>query len=728
MNIKAVEEKNNDPRDDALNENLAAILSKIAAMQSFAIPKYRFSMASLNQNNLKLKDLSLELRAKELWLVAFPFGQVVEVKGVLDRPGLPALWISQDRQSIKIIKGLLGTGLFLCEDHSSQTSTLSQEEMRQGRIFSLTAKADQKSGQVKSAKDWFFYAIKKRKAPFLEAMIASVVVSVLALVVSFYTMQVYDRVVPTQSYSTLLVITIGALIAMAIELITKEIRSITIDKACKQIDAELSGVFFGQMLSIRMDARPNSVGTFASQIKQFEFVRNFMTSSTLFVLADIPFVIFFIIIIWVVGGALALVPLSLLPLSIIMGLYAKFKLSNLAHEQLEEANRRNGLLVESIDGIESIKAVGGEWKMQELWKNLTAESAEKELKIRSVTSMATSATQTVQQLSYVLMIAAGAYAIGSGKITMGALMACSIISNRALSPIAQIAGKIVQWQHAKAALENLDQIMKLPTDRSSIAQMIIPGHFNGALRAEEVNFGYEGSRLAIANVNLKINPGDRIAIIGAVGSGKSTLIKLLSGLYKPSKGKIFLDEIDMSHIDPEYLRESIGYLTQDVRLFNGSLKYNLTLGLPSPSDSQILEACTKTGLIGLIKNHPKGLDLEIYEGGRGLSGGQKQLVGLTRMMIAKPKVLLLDEPTASMDNDLESRIIKTLFDEAKSDSIIILSTHKLTLLPFVNRIIVVDKSKLVMDGPRQEVINKLNELSSKHNKASQAKPGQTEGV
>ncbi len=725
--MKALNEINNTlSKDDLLNDNLARVLSKIAALQSFAIPYHRFSISTLDENNHKLKDLNFELKAKELWLVAFPTGQVTEIKNGLNRENLPALWISYDEKKIKIIKGLLGSGLFLCEDLSNQTSTLSLDDIKQGRVFSFLVNVDKKSAKVKSAKDWFVYAIKKRKAPFLEAMIASVVVNILALVVSFYTMQVYDRVLPTQSYSTLLVISIGALIAIVIELITKEIRSITVDKACKQIDAELSGVFFGQLLSIRMDARPNSVGTFASQIKQFEFVRNFMTSSTLFVLADIPFIIFFIFIIWIVGGFLAFVPLFLLPLSISMGLYAKYKLSNLAYEQLEEANKKNGLLIESIDGIESIKAVGGEWKMQELWKRITAESGEKELKIRTVTSMATSISQTVQQLSYIILIAAGAYAIGSGKITMGALMACSIISNRALSPIAQIAGKIVQWQHAKEALKTLDEIMRLPTDRSSIAKMIIPGQFKGVLKAEDVGFGYENSRLAISNVNLKINPGDRIAIIGAVGSGKSTLIKLLSGLYKPSKGKIFLDEIDMSHIDPEYLRESIGYLTQDVRLFNGSLKYNLTLGLPSPSDSQILDACAKTGLINLIKNHPKGLDLEIFEGGRGLSGGQKQLVGLTRMLIAKPMVLLLDEPTASMDHELENKIIKTLFAESKSESIIILSTHKLTLLPFVNRIIVVDQSKLVMDGPRQEVINKLNELTKNLKNANQHKSNQVQ--
>jgi ATP-binding cassette subfamily C protein LapB len=333
--------------------------------------------------------------------------------------------------------------------------------------------------------------------------------------------------------------------------------------------------------------------------------------------------------------------------------------------------------------------------------------------------MSSSITQTVQQLSYILLIAVGVYEITNGHITMGALMACSIISNRALSPIAQISGKIVQWQHAKVALKGLDSIMKLPTDRNENTQMIIPEVCEGRIRAAGLSFAYYEESLAINNVNLNIKPGERIAIIGPVGSGKSTLIKTISGLYRPTKGQVFLDEVDMAHIDPEFLRESIGYLTQDVRLFNGTLRYNLTIGLPSPRDAQILDACKKTGLIEIIKNHDKGLELPIYEGGKGLSGGQRQLVGLTRVLIAKPKIILLDEPTASMDGDLELKIMKSLFEESRKDAVIVLSTHKLGLLNFVDRIIVLDKSKVVFDGPKDQVLAKLMKKPVKAEAANQ---------
>jgi ATP-binding cassette subfamily C protein LapB len=713
MNIPLNPEKTLDDHSIEINifdEHLAIILSRLAAIQGEAIAKHRFIMSSVNLHGANIEDFNPSIKAKELWLTAFPNGEVYQIDRELNRQDLPGIWISQDRKKVLLLKGMLIDGSISAEDPEGHDVKLKIIHFLSGDFLALRThiQSTHLDKAPRSARDWFFYAIKKRKSFFIEGVVASLVISVLALVISFYTMQVYDRVVPTHSTSTLTVLTVGAFIGIVMELLTKSVRSRIMDQACKAIDIELSSVFFGHMLSIRMDARPNSVGTFASQIKQFEMVRNFMTSSTLFILADMPFVIFFIVIIWSIGGVIALVPISLLPISIFSGFYAKWKMSKLAEDQLTESNQKNGLLVEAIDGIEAIKAVGGEWKMLEYWKRLTQKSADKELKIREASTMASSVTQSVQQISYILLIAAGVFEITAGHITMGALMACSIISNRALSPISQISGFIVQWQHAKAALSGLDEMMKLPLDKVKDEQLVIPESCRGNLRLEQVAFSYLKDQPVLEKTNLLINPGDHVAIIGPVGSGKSTLIKMISGLYKPSEGQVFLDEVDMAHIAPEFLRESIGYLTQDIRLFSGTLRYNLTLGLASPSDSQILDACSKTGLDKVIKNHPKGLELPIYEGGRGLSGGQRQLVGLTRMLIAKPKILLLDEPTASMDGDLELRVIRSLFAASSPQTLIILSTHKLALLGFVNRVIVLDRGKIVLSGPRDEVLAKLN--------------------
>jgi ATP-binding cassette subfamily C protein LapB len=292
---------------------------------------------------------------------------------------------------------------------------------------------------------------------------------------------------------------------------------------------------------------------------------------------------------------------------------------------------------------------------------------------------------------------------------MGGLIACSIISGRALTPVAQLPGLIVQWQHAKIALQSLNGIMAMPSEREQSERLVVPELCRGEITLNRATFSYAKDLPGLEVAQLQIEPGDRVAILGSVGSGKTTLIKLLSGLFKPTSGQVYLDQVDMVHLAPEFVREHVGYLPQDVRLFNGTLRHNLTLGLPLPSDSQIFKAAAMTGLDQVIQNHPMGLELEIAEGGRGLSGGQRQLVGLTRMLLASPKILLLDEPTASMDAKLENRVMQHLFEHMPTDSAIVVVTHKPLVLNYVSRILVVDKGRVVLDGPRDEVLNRLSQ-------------------
>lgn len=702
--------------------DLSKILARIALLNGLAIPVHRFSMLSVTSGGAVVQDMPRYLRAIELWKSAVPNGNAYILKSNPSKGILPVLWISFDAQNIRLIRGKLANGGYSAELPDGTYNTLESIDFLSGNFLALEIASDQQATDLtepKSARDWFYFAIKKRYAPFAEAVLASAFMCVLALTASFYTMQVYDRVVPNQGFSTLTVLTVGALIAISLELLMKYLRSKIVDVACKEIDKELSGVFFGHVLDIRMDARPKSVGTFAAQVKNYEMVRNFMTSSTLFIFADVPFVIFFIGIIAILGGWIAFVPLMLLPISIIVGLYSKWKIGKLAEYQLFDSNRKNGMLIEAIDGIEAIKAVGGEWKLLNSWRRITAETAQNELSIRSISTMATNATQSVQQISYVLMIGAGVYAISSGSITMGALIACSIISNRALGPLAQISGLIVQWQLAKSALQGLDQIMALPRDKQANIRMVIPEAFAGQIDIEVAGFSYSKDKVALQPLSLKISPGEKIALIGPVGSGKSTLIKLLSILYKPSEGRIFLDGVDASQIAPEFIREHIGYLTQDVRLFNGTLRDNLSMGLPMPADAQILEASRLSGLSKVIQASPQGLEHPIFEGGRGLSGGQRQLVGLTRLLIARPKLLLLDEPTASMDGDLELHVMNSIFNNSAINATIVLATHKMSLLKLVDRIIILGQGKILVDGPRDEVLAKI---SGEKNIQSPVKP------
>jgi len=525
-------------------------------------------------------------------------------------------------------------------------------------------------------------------------------------------MQVYDRVVPTKGFSTLWVLTIGVLLAIFFELVMKLVRSHMVDKASKAMDLELSGVFFSKALAIRSDCRPRSVGTFASQIRHFESVRNFMTSSTLFILADAPFALLFILVIYIIAGPVAFVPLMMIPVGLIIGLSMRGPIERYTAENMEESNKKNGLLIEAIDGAESIKAASAEWKLENRWRDLTQTITTTDLKSKLLTTFSTSSTQSIQQLSYVGIIAVGAYSIVNGNLTMGGLIACSIISGRALTPLAQMPSMIVQWKHAKIALDVLDGIMELPSERGS-QRLVVPDSCEGRVSVKQAGFAYEENAPQVAIEKLAFKPGDRVAILGAVGSGKSTLIKLLSGLYQPQQGGVFLDDMDMSLVANEFVREHIGYLPQEVRLFNGTLRDNLVLGLPSLSDSQILKAAALTGLDQAIQNHPSGLEINISEGGKGLSGGQRQLVGLTRMLLARPKVLLLDEPTASMDTRLEEFVMNHLFEQLSDDSVIVVATHKAGVLKHVNRIVVMDSGKVSLDGPKQEVLDFLTEQAKK---------------
>jgi ATP-binding cassette subfamily C protein LapB len=587
---------------------------------------------------------------------------------------------------------------------------MSAAEVASGMILQLHTDDEEWSGgeeKPHTAAEWFAFAIRRHRKIFIEAVVATFVLSTIGLASALYTMQVYDRVVPTKGFATLWVLTFGVLMAVGLELLLKQVRAHMVDRACKAIDIELSSVFFGKALDIRMDARPATVGTFAAQIRHFESVRNFMTASTLFILADMPFAVFFIFVIALIAGPVALVPLVLVPIAFLVGFSFRKPIEKATHDHMVESNHKNGLLIEAIDGIESIKAAGGEWKMSDRWRRLTALVSDSELKVRSMSVLSTNVSMTVQQLTYVGMVAVGAYQISSGNLTMGGLIACSIIAGRALGPLAQMPSLVVQWKHAQIALQSLDSIMAMPNDRDEHTRLVVPEFCAGKLKLEKATFQYRKDSVTLSVPELTINPGERVAIIGPVGSGKSTLIKMLSGLYKPTTGSLYLDGVDVSQIAPDFVREHVGYLPQDVRLFNGTLRDNLTLGLPSPSDAQILRAASLTGLAQAIKNHPRGLELPIAEGGKGLSGGQRQLVGLTRLLLAQPTIMLLDEPTASLDGSLETLVMNHLFKEIAPESVLVVVTHKVALLPHVGRIIVVNNGEISVDGPREEVLAKM---------------------
>jgi ATP-binding cassette, subfamily C, bacterial LapB len=696
-----------------LDRPLASTLSRLAGLLGQAVPTHRFGMMGQTAEGVDVQTLGREDRLKAWWLSRFPMAQIQDIAmDALGPTDFPVLWLSPDAQQVLLVRGGSTRASLTCQDGEGATHMLERGTARTGRFLQLTcqpARPGESAHEAMSATDWFAASIRRYRSVFFEAVVATFVISLVGLVAGLYSMQVYDRVIPTKGYATLWVLTIGVMVAILIELVLKQVRAYMVDRACKVIDQELSAVFFGKALDIRMDARPRTVGTFASQIRHFESVRNFLTSSSLFIMADLPFAILFVGVIAIIAGPVALVPLVSVPLAVLAGLAFQGPIARHTGLHMKESNEKNGLLIEAIDGIESVKAANAEWKMLERWRAMTTSIADSELKMRMFSSLSGNLTQTIQQLSYAGMVAAGAYAINSGELTMGGLIACSIISGRALTPVAQLPSLIVQWQHAKIALKSLDGIMAMPSDRQPTERLVVPELCRGDLKMNKVGFAYAKDIPGLEVPSLAIQPGERIAILGQVGSGKTTLVKLLSGLYKPTQGHVYLDGVDMMQLAPEFVREHVGYLPQDVRLFNGTLRHNLTLGLPLPSDSQIFKAAAMTGLDQVIQNHPQGLELEIAEGGRGLSGGQRQLVGLTRMLLATPKVLLLDEPTASMDAKLEQRVMQHLFEHMPAESTVVVVTHKPSVLSFVGRILVVDKGRVVLDGPRDEVLNRLRQ-------------------
>lgn len=541
-----------------------------------------------------------------------------------------------------------------------------------------------------------------------ETVLASLIATLLALAISFFSMQVYDRVIPSSAMQTLLVLTLGVLVAIFFEWLIKHVRSNLYEELIDQVDQCLSRTVYLRFLSVRLDQMPQSVGALASQMRGYETIRGFMTSMTTNLMVDAPFALFFAGVIAFIAGPLALIPTFFFLVSVAIGLFYRKRLENIAKQAMAASNLKTGLLVETIEGAETIKAGQGGWRMLTRWMRTSNDARDSELEMRSISEHSQHIAASFQQISYVLLVAFGAYLVTRSEISQGGLIACSILSGRVLSAVAIIPGQIVQWSHAKASLQSLDKLWSLQDDHHGQSQPIALENIRGEYRLENITSHYHGSRALMVST-LMIRPGEKIGILGPVGSGKTTLLRALSGMYKPQEGRVLLDGIDLAHIDKPLLAEHIGYVQQDGRLFSGTLRDNLILGQVDPGDEAILEAARKTGLMqAVITPHPHGLQRTIYEGGTGLSGGQRQLVNLTRTVLRQPCIWLLDEPTASMDRNTEAHVTQTLKDAIKPTDTLVLVTHKSEMLDLVDRLIVIYNHQVALDGPKQDVLRQLH--------------------
>ena len=555
----------------------------------------------------------------------------------------------------------------------------------------------------------FVDAMWRRKQALINAVFATVVINVVGLGVSFYTMQVYDRVVPLAGYSTLWVLTLGVAIAAIFDFVLRVVRATILERASADVDKEVSEFFFARALGVRLGAGNGDVGTMAGQLRGYDQVRSLMSSASVFALADLPFALLFVWVIYTLAGEVALVVLFSFTISIALS----FVFARLIRRQADGVQvgttRKNGLMVEVLDAAETIKSNRAGWSMVSRWNRLVSMVEADDLDMRRLSAIAQAVSGTIQQIAYVGLIAWGAVKIIDGEMTAGALIAVSIIAGRVNGPLVlQLPSMIVQASYAKAALKGLDSFLKLPVDREPGVEYLRPEQLRNEVRLEAVSFIYPGARSGLAVEKLQISPGERVGIIGPVGSGKSTLLKIVAGLFYPQSGAVYLSGLDLNQIAEDQLRRHIGYVGQEFRLVNGSLREQLTFGISDPGDDAILAAAEATGLNKLIAAHPKGLELSISEGGRGVSGGQRALVGLTRLILAKPKILLLDEPTAALDQESEAQALRAITGSLEANDTLVMVTHKISLLNMVQRLIVVVNGKIILDGPTAAVLQKLS--------------------
>ncbi|MFC0821174.1 type I secretion system permease/ATPase [Moraxella marmotae] len=681
-------------------QELANAVSVILKEQGYPVDKNRL------QSSLALAKKALNPYASlETMLQSLGINDGFEVLPAPDAAFMPLIAYHPSLGFGRIVKLDQDIWLF-AQEH--QTHRLRAEEFE--LVVKLDIKAKAAQGQKTTFAGLLRESILQYKSVVVEAVIASFIISLLALAASLFSMQVYDRVIPTRSEYTLIILSSGVLLVILFEAFMKFARSRVMDRMIAGMDQDLSRSIFERLLKVRVDRMPNSVGSLAAQLRGYEQVRSFFTATTLFTLVDLPMSLLFMALISAIASPMiAVVPLTAALIGLALGFYSRNKIDKIAQEGAKASYQKTGILVEAVEGIETIKAGSGNWKFLSKWLKVMNITINNDISMRHANDNLNYFIQMLQQISYVGIVITGSYIVMSGEMTMGGLIASTILGGRILSPIMNVPNMLVQYSHAKAAQANIENLYKLEQDNQGVNYPLSPSRIYGNFQCQQLGFNYpDNDRPALQVPNLTIRAGERVAILGAIGSGKSTLLKLLSGLYAPTSGHILLDGLDMLQISRESLSEQVGYLQQDHRLFQGTLRDNLLIGMPTPPDDVLSRALHRTGLIRLVSGHSSGLDLMISEGGKGLSGGQKQLVAFTRLVLTQPSVWLLDEPTASMDNNQEQQCIHVLAQEFKDpQKTLILSTHKPALLSLVDRIIIMNDSQVVMDGPKQAVLDQL---------------------
>lgn len=557
---------------------------------------------------------------------------------------------------------------------------------------------------------WFWGVMLEQWQIYRDVLVAALLINMFALAIPLFSMNVYDRVIPNNAVDTLWVLAISVVSLLALDMILRMMRGHFVDLASSRIDIKLSSALMERVLGLKMEAKPPSVGAFAATLKSFETVRDFIASATVSTLVDLPFALLFYLVIAWIAWPVVFIPLVGF-LGMVIYIYAlQQKMHELSETTYRAASLRNATLVESLTAMETIKSLGAESHVQATWEKTAAFLAKTSNQLRMLSLSATNSVQTIQQIVNVAVLIAGVYLVHNGLLTQGGLIACTMLTGRAMAPLGQLAGLLIQYQGARTALESLNKLMVKPIERPQDSTFIHRPEIRGEIEFRNVTFGYPNADPILKNVSFKINPGESIVVLGRVGSGKSTIQKLILGFYEPQEGSVLVDGIDLRQLDPADLRRNVGYVGQDSILFFGTLRENIAYGAPYADDSAIIAASELAGLREFVNKHPRGFDMPIGERGESLSGGQRQCISIARAFLMEPPILLLDEPTSSMDYTTENEFKLRLGRFAKRFSpgkTLIVSTHRSSLIDLAERILVVNEGRLVADGPRDEVLEAL---------------------
>ena len=560
-----------------------------------------------------------------------------------------------------------------------------------------------------AGRHWFWGILGDSWRIYRDVLFASMLINIFALASPLFMMNVYDRVVPNNAEETLWVLALGVSIVYVFDIIMKMLRGYFIDIAGKKTDIRVSAAIYERVLGLKMEARPASVGAFANNLREFEAVRDFITSATVTTLVDLPFIIFFLVVISLIAGPLVMVPMIAIPLIAIYGLLMQKPLRQAAENSFRASAQKNATLIESLAGMETIKFLGAEGPLQRKWEKSVAHIARWGARSRLLSSSTVNVAAAIQQLTTVAVVVFGVYLIIEGELSMGGLIATVILTGRAMAPMGQIANLSTRYFQAKTAMGSLNEIMKMPVERPENTSFLSRPELGGNIEFDEVTFSYPNQdNASLKGINFRIKEGERIGIIGRIGSGKTTINKLIQGMYHATDGAVRVDGTDIRQIDPADVRRNIGYVPQDITLFFGSVRENITYGAPYVDDKTILKAAQMAGVTSFVDKHPLGFDMPVGERGELLSGGQRQAIAVARSLLLDPKIMLLDEPSNSMDNTSEE-IVRGNLKKVMEGKTVIIVTHRASLLDLVDRLIIVDSGRLVADGPKQQVLEALRD-------------------